>query len=278
MLDNRPATALTAAALLPDGAVGSVRNFVTTSHSTRLPNAPRDIPGSGPASYRKRGGMLSWSIATLFGTLLAGAWATACAEEVALDFPTTNDIQTHLIAEFPTGRFTPSNGFPASFIIKQALPLATPPRHNFWDAPRRQPLDVSANVAGVREVYMLLDAYAPPPGATIAIVDFFGSDGAHISVPLVAGRDVRDFCQNIYANKIDDEATRNAFIIRHVRDSCSTNDVHTGYVTDYRIDEHQFVLPAEFSSQTLTHLTVTPTGLGLPVIVAITVITDIPQS
>jgi hypothetical protein len=226
----------------------------------------------------KRGGTPSWTVATLFATLIASATATACAEEVALDFATTNDIQTHLIAEFPTGRFSPWNGFPASFVIKPALPLATPPQHNVWDAPLGLPLDVEADVAGVKEVYMLLDAYAPPPGATIAIVDFFGSDGAHISVPLVAGRDIRDFCQNIYANTIDGDATRNAFIIRRVRGSCGSRDVRTGYITDYRIDEHQFILPAEFGWQTLTHLTVTPTGFGLPVIVAITVITGVPQS
>ena len=174
---------------------------------------------------RKRGGTLSRTFATLCAALVVTAGVRACAEEVALDFATTNDIQTDLIAEFPTGRFIPPNGFPASFVIKPALPLATPPQHNFWDAPLGLPLDVEADVAGVREVYMLLDAYAPPPGATIAMVDFFGSEGAHISVPLVAGRDIRDFCQNIYANTIDGEATRNAFIIRRVRGSLQVSRV-----------------------------------------------------
>ena len=74
------------------------------------------------------------------------------------------------------------------------------------------------------------DAYGPPQGAVIATVNFTGSGGAQYSKKLIAGTDIRDFCQNFFANTINNTTTRNAFAVNHVRDSCGTGNVNTGWL------------------------------------------------
>jgi len=219
---------------------------------------------------------LVWGVLAVLIICLIGRCATASTGEVMLGFDATSDMQTNLIREFPIGLFKPSNGFPAAFYLPKAEPGAHPPRYNFWDAPNRKPLSITTHVRRVSAVYMLLAAYSPPPGATIAFVEFSANGGAHVKVSLVAGTDIRDFCENVFANAIDGTSTRAAYTIHHVRDSCGTGNVQSGYITDYRIDEHRFVLPPEFIHQALTQIEVTPTGYGTPLIIGITAVTDAP--
>ena len=89
---------------------------------------------------------------------------------------------------------------------------------------------------------------------------------------MIAGTDIRDFCQNFFANTINNTTTRNAFAVNHVRDSCGTGNVNTGLVTDYRVDEISFILPTAFATQTLSTITVVPSDAGRPLVLGVTVV------
>ncbi len=208
----------------------------------------------------------TFATASLMAILLQSA--TARAEQKIIPFLYTNDIQTGLIAQFPVGKFTPSNSFPVTFYIPTANIKRSPPKYNFWDNGKTLTINLSVNRPTA--VYTLMNAYAPPQGYTIATVEFKGSKGADVTFSLVAGTNIRDFCQNIFANTINGTTTQNAFTVANVKGSCSTGNVKTGYVTTYRVDEQQFLLPT-FSKQKLTQIIITPTGSGTPIMLGLTV-------
>ncbi|MEJ0045436.1 MAG: hypothetical protein WDN04_04305 [Rhodospirillales bacterium] len=190
-------------------------------------------------------------------------------------FTGSSDIQTGLIKEFPVGTFAPANGFPVTFSIPKANTKKSPPKYNFWDDPTGQPLTVNVSVPKAKAVYTLMNAYSPAIGSTIATVEFKGSKGADQTFSLVAGTDIRDFCQNFFANTINGTTTQTAFAVSNVQDACGTGNVHTGLISDYRVDEQQFTLSAAFAKQKLTQIIITPTGAGgsRPIVLGISVAT-----
>jgi hypothetical protein len=208
--------------------------------------------------------------AILAAGIVVGVIAAAEAASVTthLAFTFTHDIQTNLIKEFPTGKFAPAGTWKASFSIPKANPNSTRNPYNFYDA--GQTLTISTSIYGVTSVYTLMNAYSPPDGATIATVTFTGSAGATKSFALVAGTNIRDFYQGEYANSINGTTTRNAFMVQDVQDAGGTGNVNTGAVGTYVVDEQQFKLPAAFHSQTLTQITITPSGSGTPILLGAT--------
>ncbi len=194
--------------------------------------------------------------------------ATAQAGQKSIPFLYSTDIQTNLIAQFPVGTFAPSNSFPVSFFIPKANTKRSPPKYNFWDNGKTLTINLSVNRPTA--VYTLMNAYAPRQGSTIATVEFKGSKGADVTFSLVAGTDIRDFCQNVFANSINGTTTQNAFTVVNVQGSCGTGNVMTGLVATYRVDEQQFSLPT-FAKQKLTQIIITPSGSSVPILLGLTV-------
>jgi hypothetical protein len=199
---------------------------------------------------------------------VAGSGA-ADAKATHLTFTYTHDIQTNLIKEFPTGKFTAANSFATVFTIPKAKPTARVPKYNFWD--NGQTLTIDTSIPGATHVYTLMNAYSPPPGAVIASVEFLGSAGADTTFQLTAGTNIRDFYQGQFANTINGTTTRNAFEVQDVQDAGGTGNVNTGLYGTYVVDEQEFVLPAAFKTQTLTQIIITPSGSGTPILLGATV-------
>jgi len=179
------------------------------------------------------------------------------------NFTKTHDIQTNLIKQFPTGIFTANNSFATPFDI-----TADASGDNFYDADR--PLTLSTSLPEISDVYMLLNAYSPPPGKALATVEFIGSQGADQTFTLINGVDARDFYHGIWANTIDGAATQNAFTINNVRGAAGTGNVNTGYTGTYVVDEIDFALIPAFADQTLTAIKITPLGNGTPILLGVT--------
>ena len=213
-------------------------------------------------------------------SLIQGAMVTsvvlphaALAAQKTIPFAYNNDIQTGLIAQVPTGVFTPANTLaPAvTFTIPKAKLTAKPPKYNFWNTVNGGALTITLSASKPSYVYTLMNAYSPAIGANIATVAFFGSKGATQSFTLVGGTDIRDFCQNIYANTINGTTTQNAFSVSDVVGACGTGNVTTGFVTDYRVDEQQFALSSAFQKQKLIKIVITPVN-GTPILLGVTVV------
>ena len=179
------------------------------------------------------------------------------------NFTKTHDIQTNLIKQFPTGIFTADNSFATPFDI-----TADASGDNFYDADR--PLTISTSLPEVSDVYMLMNAYSPPPGEALATVEFIGSQGADQTFTLINGVDARDFYHGIWANTIDGAATQNAFTINNVRGAAGTGNVNTGSTGTYVVDEIDFALIPAFADETLTAIKITPLGDGTPILLGVT--------
>jgi hypothetical protein len=72
---------------------------------------------------------------------------------------------------------------------------------------------VNVGVAGVTDVYTLMNAYAPTSGFALTTVEFIGSGGADQTFTLVNGVDVRDYFQGAFANTINGTTTQQAFSV-----------------------------------------------------------------
>jgi len=187
----------------------------------------------------------------------------ALAANRDVKFAADGDIQTYLIAQFPTGTYVPNlNNIGVPFKIPVSKPKI--PIWNYWDpGVDLQPLSVNLAVRHAAIVYMLIAAVSPPAGQVVANVAINGSKGAQFNMPLVAGVDIRDFCETIWANTINGTTTQPAFEVDNVMNPCG---LHT-----YHIDEITLTLPNSFTAATLQNITVTPTGNGRPLVLGIAV-------
>jgi len=202
--------------------------------------------------------------ATAFWPIFFFAVCHAHAAFVPVDFPKTNNIQTGLIKEFPTGTFVTTNSFATPFVIN-----SNSSGDNYYDGGGQ--LNISADVFGATNVYTLINAYAPPAGAQLATVEFIGSGGADETFTLVNGVDVRDFYQGVFANTINGTTTQNAFSVSGVQDAGGTGNVNTGDVGTYLVDEQDFSLMPAFETQTLTEIVLTDlNGGGTPILLGVT--------
>jgi hypothetical protein len=204
---------------------------------------------------------------------------------VNVTIPANNSIQEDLIDTFPLGTFKADNQLATLFEIP-----STPKTCgynglgpcNFYDAfgfdGDGQSITIDVSIPNVAHVFTLMNAYMPAAGQQLATIEFFGSDGATETFPLVAGQDIRDFYQGSFANTLTNGIPGvnavNAF-------SCvdpttclgggGTGNVTTGDAGIYVIDEQQFSLSPAFSTQDLVKIVITDTYDGSdPILLGIT--------
>ena len=186
------------------------------------------------------------------------------------NFAKNNLIQTALIKEFPSGITTGNQGLAVPFDV---TPDAS--GNNFDQI--TSTLTINVSIPSVTNIFSLLNAYRPPPGATGGTIEFVGSLGADQIFNLVYGSDVRDFFQDGFANTINGTTTQNAFTVAGVQDGGGTGDVSTGVVGTYNIDEQDFALAPAFASQTLQQIVITNVAGGAtPILLGLTALQTAP--
>ncbi len=198
------------------------------------------------------------------GTLVTVAAPIDPSYTLITNFTKTNDIQTGLIKEFPSGVVTGNQGLTVPFGV-----VTNSSGNNYSEI--ASTLTVNLSLAGVARIYTLINAYAPPAGALGATVEFIGTGGADQTFNLVNGTDMRDFFQGPFANSINGTTTKNMFTVTGVTDAGGSGDVNTGSTGTYNIDEQVFTLGAAFVGQTLQQIVIrnaqggseTPILLGL---------------
>lgn len=116
---------------------------------------------------------------------------------------------------------------------------------------------IPINVLNATKVYTLMDTVWGQGGPTSYVsVTFNGSAGATATFALVGNRDIRDFNQpSSFTSMINNSSTINAFTgpIYGSSGCAGTSCYHV-------LDEQIFALPADFSTQTLTSVTITDRG------------------
>jgi uncharacterized protein (TIGR03437 family) len=191
--------------------------------------------------------------------------------------PASNNIQTHLYSTFPTGTFVADNPLATPFSIP-----ATPGNCgasgaspcNFYDGftGSGASITIDVSIASPTDVYTLMNAYSPPPGQQIATIQFVGTGGASLTFPLIAGQDIRDYYQGIYANTLTNGITGvQAFNAFSCNDPATCLD-GTGGIGNLVADEQDFSFGATFAGKTLTQIIITDTYSGsTPILLGISV-------
>jgi hypothetical protein len=214
------------------------------------------------------------------------AWPQAPTTPIYITIPANNSIQTDLISTFPTGIFTAGNGLATRFNIPSeptTCGYTGKAPCNYYDG-----FGFNGNghsitmkfdpIPHVWHVYTLMNAYCPYAGQQLATIEFVGSRGATETFPLVAGKNIRDYYHNVWANTLDngipDMVALNAFTCVDP-DTClgsgGTGNVHTGGKGTYVVDEQEFFLSSDFRDQDLVKIVVTDTYNGSnPILLGVT--------
>jgi hypothetical protein len=198
--------------------------------------------------------------------------------------PTTNNIQTALISTVPTATFIANNALATPFGIPEAPgkcgPAGASPC-NYYDgfSGSGKSITMDVSIVSPTDIYILMNAYSPPPGVQLATIEFVGTGGASLTFPLIAGQDIRDFAQGGFANTltngVDGVEALNAFSCvdpTNCLGSAGTGNVKTGRQEPYVIDEQHFSLGTTFAGETLTQIVITDTHTGsTPLLLGVTV-------
>jgi hypothetical protein len=178
------------------------------------------------------------------------------------NFTKNANIQTNLIAQFPTGLWVTTNAFATPFEI-----LTNGTGQNFYNA--YTPLTNNVSIPAVSRVYTLMNAYNPE-GAPLATVEFKGDLGADQTFTLYGGVDIRDFYQGTFVNSINDTTTENAFEVFDVQGAGGTGNVNNGDTGNYVVDEQLYTLAPVFLTQHLSSIIISGMGYGTPIVLGIT--------
>lgn len=178
------------------------------------------------------------------------------------NFSKNGNIQTNLIAQFPTGLWVATNSFATPYDI-----VTNSAGENFYAA--TTPLSNSVSIPAVSNIYTLMNAYAPG-GGPVVTVEFKGDQGADQTNTLDGGVNIRDFFQGSYVNTLNSATVENAFEAFDVQGAGGTGNVNTGLTGNYVIDEQSFSLDAAFLTQRLTAIIFSGLGNGTPIILGIT--------
>jgi hypothetical protein len=241
--------------------------------STAIP--PSSLGGNSPQLAQVR------RVAVVSGaTTMALPDATSTLKHIVI--PTTNSIQDDLISTFPEGTYKPKKGV-GTFSIPSTpdtCGYAKTGACNFYDGftGSGTSITIKADVKDPVDAYTLMNAYSPPSGVQIATIEFVGGRGATVTFPLIAGEDIRDFYNGVYANTLSNGVT--GVVANNVFEcvdptKClgagATGNVHTGDAGTYRVDEQQFTLSA-LDGQTLTKIVITDTNSGsTPLLLGLTI-------
>jgi uncharacterized protein (TIGR03437 family) len=208
-------------------------------------------------------------------------FAIAARLALALDYtfvpvPGNANIETQLISTIPTGTFTANNTLATPFSIpatpgKCGTSGNAPCNAYIGQLGNGQSLTLNVSVPNATDVYTLMNASSPPPGAQLFTITFIGSQGATLTFPLIAGADIRDYAQGIFANTLTNGISGvqalNAFSCvdpATCLGSGGSGNVLTGEKATYVADEQHFSLGTAFIGQTLTQIVLTDTYGGKP--------------
>jgi hypothetical protein len=208
------------------------------------------------------------------GSTAQGASSSATYTEIT-NFTKTNDIQTHLISQVPTGTFTTSNSFATPFTINVG--------QNYGES-NLGTVTAVVDLSNVTDVYTLMNAYSPTPGATLGTLTFNFADGSSQVETLIAGASVRDFCQTVWANTLTAPNAENAFTFTNTRDGGGNGNVQTGIYGTYVVDEQDWsvgdsstLLNVQLSTTSTYNLTSGGSGPGTPILLGLTVAQSVPE-
>jgi MYXO-CTERM domain-containing protein len=197
----------------------------------------------------------NWGIA-LVALWMASLCVTAHADYTELTLPDLNaDIRTWTNGSVYNSLFPGDvtwNGVPFTLAEDGAGNTA-------WmkDDTAPESLDITVDVFGVTDAYTIINSAWGSYGTTDGYVEFFGSDGAYYSAPLVQGTNLRDHNNGGFNNTIDGVNAVTAF------DGGAA-----------RLDMQLYTLPATFADETLETIRFTSgatSGSGVPFIAAATV-------
>jgi hypothetical protein len=200
------------------------------------------------------------------GTAAKPQWASEGNYTYVTGFTKSNNIQTNLIKEVPTGTFVANNTFATPFQI-----TSDNNGRNFYDG--GGVLTINVAIPDVTDVYTLINAYGPSSGRQLASLEFIGSQGTTQTFTLVNGTDTRDFFQGYNGsatNGINGTTTQNAFAVINVQDAGGSGNVNTGGTGTYVVDEQDFHLSAAFATQMLQQIVITSLGNGTPILLGVT--------
>ena len=195
----------------------------------------------------------------VLGALVAASGPARADFTFITDFAKNGNLQA-LQSTYPGGIFNPSNGLGASFNITSDANGNNFEQLSGSNGQLFSPgsFTVNVGVAGVTDVYTLMNAYAPTSGATLTTVEFVGSAGADQTFTLVNGVDVRDYFQGSFANTINGTTTQQAFSVFGPGYVGGVN----GVVGTFVLDEQHFALNSAFATQTLQQIVYTYSGAG----------------
>lgn len=111
---------------------------------------------------------------------------------------------------------------------------------------RTQTYELPINVFGATEVYTVMNIWWGVAQSQVATVEFFGSAGATYTKALVVGEDLRDHVVGGFVDTVNGTSTIQVF-----QDAIDDGEAHV------RLDRQTFVLPAEFTNQTLERMVIT---------------------
>jgi hypothetical protein len=106
---------------------------------------------------------------------------------------------------------------------------------------------ISTNIFGPNTVYTLINSAFGEFGAVNGRLEFVGTGGAFASFDLTQGFNIRDHFNGFFNNIVTDPTI-----------------VTANFGGDVRLDRQTFVLPASFSTQTLTEIRLVGTNSGNP--------------
>ena len=198
---------------------------------------------------------MNWKSLCAVSALAVVAASSASAGVITnIGFTGSNNINSALIAQFPTGTITPSNSYGVSFSVPAS-------GNNFYDG--GSTLVISGlSLTNVTDIYTLMNAYAPVQGATIGTITFRFSDTTFVSFDLIGGSNVRDFYQGLFANTLTSPTAQNAYTYTNVRGAGGTGNVNTGSIGTYVIDEQDFNIAAQAAGKTLVEIDLARSGSG----------------
>jgi hypothetical protein len=134
--------------------------------------------------------------------------------------------------------------------------------YNIYEVPYgNSNLPISTSVYGATNVYTLINTAWGSSGSTVGSITFIGSAGATFTVNFVEGLNVRDhyYNPNPFVNTLTDTdttTTDDTYVYQAVFGQNTSGNAH--------LDMQDFVLPSNFSTQTLTEIEFSGINSGYP--------------
>lgn len=182
--------------------------------------------------------------------LVALFCTTAQAGFITIDFSAVQNARMQ--------NFAPPNAhlFPSGSVVLGGTPFAIPASGNnvwhsadtFTTTTGEKSVDIMVNAFGVIKVETLMNTFWGETAlGTLASIEFFGSSGAIHTVNLDGGDMIRDYIDNggVFANTINGTTAQNVF---------SNPFTVPFFSSEIRLDKQTFLLPSDFSNQTLTSI------------------------